>query len=82
MLRSFVRATAHAFTPAALLALAALVAPAGAQTGYCNLDGGRPVRVEDAHVTERYTFELEPLPLRAERIANGVYRFIGSAPAA
>lgn len=66
----------HAFPLAALLALALPAAPVAAQTGYYNLDGGRPVRVEDAHVTERYTLELEPLPLRAERIANGVYRFI------
>ena len=62
----------------ALLAACALLggAPsARAQSGYYNLDGGRPVRVEDATVIERYALEIEPLPIRAERSLGAVYRF-------
>ena len=64
--------------PAAALLGAFLLAatsPALAQSGYYNLDGGRPIRVEDAAVIERYALEIEPLPLRAERAFGAVYRY-------
>jgi hypothetical protein len=56
-------------------ALAALAyAPhAQAQTDYYNTDAGRPVRIEDAYPTERYAFELQLAPLRAERSGGGAY---------
>jgi hypothetical protein len=51
----------HAFcraARAALCALPAAVAPLAAQTDYRNLDHGRPGRVADAYVVERYALEL------------------------
>lgn len=63
---------------AALVALAAvpLVAgPAVAQKDYFNLDKNRPVRIEDAYVTERYALEAKVAPLRLERESGGVYHW-------
>ena len=53
--------------------LAAFAAPARAQTDYYNTDAGRPVRIEDAYPTERYAFELQLAPVRAERTGSGIY---------
>ena len=55
--------------------LAALTAPAGAQTDYFNTDAGRPLTVEDAYSTERYAFELQLAPLRLERMRGGTYQW-------
>jgi len=65
------------FSGAALLPLAAamIVAPAAAQTDYYNTDAGRPVRVEDASVIERYAFDLEPFPVAMQRTSTNVYRY-------
>ncbi|HEX2779935.1 MAG TPA: hypothetical protein VHM30_10570 [Gemmatimonadaceae bacterium] len=60
----------------ALTGSALLAHSAAAQTGFYDLDAGRPVRVEDAMVIDRYALELEPLPLRAERIDAGGYRYL------
>ena len=53
----------------------ALPAGAGAQTDYYNTDGGRPLQVEDAYATERYSFELHLAPLRLERRQGAVYNW-------
>lgn len=60
----------------ALVSLAALPAmpqTTSAQTDYYNTDAGRPVRIEDAYATERYAFELQLAPVRAERAGGGAY---------
>jgi hypothetical protein len=43
---------------------------AGAQVSYRNLDGGFPVRVEDAAVTERYALDLDFLNFRYDELSN------------
>jgi hypothetical protein len=48
---------------------------ADAQTDYYNTDRGRPVRIEDAYVTERYAFELKLAPVGLERWTSGSYRW-------
>ncbi len=58
---------------ATALAAIAVSSRAQAQTDYYNTDAGRPVRIEDAYPTERYAFELQLAPLRAERSVGGVY---------
>lgn len=57
--------------------LATLLAPrrADAQTDFYNTDRDRPVRIEDASVTERYAFELKLAPVRLERSIGGSYRW-------
>ena len=55
------------FIPAAV-SMAAL--SAGAQSSYRNLDGGRPVRVEDAIVTERYALEADLFNLRYDQLSG------------
>jgi hypothetical protein len=50
----------------AALALA-LATPAAAQTDYYNTDRARPITIEDAYATERYSFELQVAPLRFAR---------------
>lgn len=45
-----------------------------AQTGYYNLDAGRPTRVEDAIPTDLREIELQFLPLRVERVGDGTER--------
>jgi hypothetical protein len=49
--------------------------PVDAQTDYFNTDHGRPVVVEDAYTTERYSFELQLAPVRLERAQGGLYRW-------
>ena len=44
------------------------------QTGYYNLDSGRPTRIEDAVATPRGELELQLLPLRAEWVGDGTQR--------
>lgn len=67
----------HLVRPAVLAAGATLLAlPASAQTGFYDLDAGRPVRVEDAMVIDRYALEIEPVPARIERIDAGGYRYL------
>ena len=58
---------------ATALAALAYTPDAQAQTDYYNTDAGRPVRIEDAYPTERYAFELQLAPLRAERSGGGGY---------
>jgi hypothetical protein len=50
--------------------LAALASLAGAQVEYRNLDGGRPVRVEDAAPTEHYGLDLDVTTLRFDRLSR------------
>jgi hypothetical protein len=42
---------------------------------YYNLDAGRPTRVEDASPAARYELDLQWLPLRYERLTNGMRRW-------
>lgn len=44
-----------------------------AQTDYYNTDRNRPIRIEDAYPTERYSFDAHLAPIRLERSAGGVY---------
>ena len=55
----------------ALLAFSLALHTAGAQTGYYNLDSGRPTRIEDALPTPRGELEAQFLPVRAEWIGGG-----------
>lgn len=57
------------------ITLLAGAATASAQTDYYNTDAGRPVVVEDAHPVERYAFEIQLAPLRAERGDGGAYHW-------
>lgn len=52
----------------------ACVGAARAQTGYYNLDSGRPTRIEDAVATELGELEAQLLPLRAEWVGDGTQR--------
>jgi hypothetical protein len=70
---SLARASRAASWSAVAAALA--VAPAAAQTDYYNTDAGRPVRVEDASVIERYAFDLEPFPVAMQRTSSNFYRY-------
>lgn len=45
-----------------------------AQSSYYNLDGSRPLRIEDAAPTERYALDVQLLPLRIDRYARGRVR--------
>src|SRR5690349_3439294 len=47
----------------------------GAQSGYYNLDAGRPTRVEDAVPTERNAMDVQLAPMRFERLDAGVMRW-------
>ena len=69
-----IRATIHA---AGLLTAAALSAfrAAGAQTDYYNTDTGRPLRIEDAYATERYSLDLHLAPLTIARSRGGDYHW-------
>lgn len=69
-----IRATIHA---AGLLTVAALSAfrAAGAQTDYYNTDTGRPLRIEDAYATERYSLDLHLAPLTIARSRGGDYHW-------
>lgn len=58
-----------------VLALGLAAGPASAQKDYYNLDKNRPVRIEDAYVTERYALELKVAPLRLERERGGLYHW-------
>jgi hypothetical protein len=60
-----------------LLALTlAAVAPRAArgQSGYYNLDSGRPTRVEDALATPRGELEMQLLLFRGEWLGDGTQR--------
>jgi hypothetical protein len=46
---------------------------AAAQTDYYNTDRNRPIRIEDAYPTERYSFDAHLAPFRLERSKGGVY---------
>ena len=54
--------------------LVASAGGAGAQTGYYNLDSGRPTRIEDAVATELGELEAQLLPLRGEWVSDGTQR--------
>lgn len=62
---------------AALGAAAVLAgaAPAAAQTDYYNTDTGRPIRIEDAYATERYSLDLHLAPVTVARDRAGSYRW-------
>ncbi len=70
--------TSRHLARSALLAvgLAAILSPSlRAQTDYYNTDRGRPIRIEDAYVTERYALELKLAPVRLERERGGAYNW-------
>jgi hypothetical protein len=48
---------------------------AAGQSGYYNLDAGRPNRVEDASATSLYALDFQLAPLRVERLAGGTIRY-------
>ena len=58
-----------------LAALAATARAVRAQSHYYNLDAGRPLRIEDASVADRYELELQLTSLRMERLAQGATRW-------
>lgn len=65
----------QSFLVAAIVAF--LVAgKAGAQVEYRNLDGGRPVRVEDAAPTERHALDLDLATLRFDWLSLGRERLL------
>jgi hypothetical protein len=47
----------------------------GAQPEYRNIDGGRPVRIEDAEASARHSLDFEIAPARVDRITGGIYRW-------
>ncbi|MGH7650307.1 MAG: hypothetical protein ACREMS_00540 [Gemmatimonadaceae bacterium] len=53
------------------LSLLGVAQHAGAQAEYRNLDGGFPVRIEDATVTERYALDLDLANLRFDALSAG-----------
>jgi hypothetical protein len=58
--------------PLVFLIAGARVTPA--QTGYYNLDSGRPTRIEDAVATPLGELEAQLLPLRGEWVSDGTQR--------
>jgi hypothetical protein len=62
----------HPLVVLLVTSLAAL--PALAQSDYRNVDGGRPVRIEDATATPRHALEAQIGAIRAERFAGGMLR--------
>jgi hypothetical protein len=60
------------FCGSALMICAALSAAGKleAQSSYRNLDGGRPVRVEDAVVTERYALDIDLFNIRYDELSD------------
>lgn len=58
-----------------VLLSAALGAVAGAQPEYRNIDGGRPVRIEDAEASARHSLDFQIAPLRLDGITGGIYRW-------
>lgn len=63
------------WTLRACIALLFCVRALDAQTGYYDLDSGRPTRIEDAVPTELREIELQFLPLRLERVGDGTQRY-------
>jgi hypothetical protein len=57
------------------VALASFTHPVRAQSGYYNVDAGRPTRIEDATPAALYELELQIAPARFERVATGVKRW-------
>ena len=53
----------------------ALGAIASAQPEYRNIDGGRPVRIEDADASARHSLDFQIAPARVDRITGGLYRW-------
>jgi len=58
-----------------VLLSAGLGAVAGAQPEYRNIDGGRPVRIEDADASARHSLDFQIAPVRVDRITGGIYRW-------
>jgi hypothetical protein len=58
-----------------VLLSAGLGAVAGAQPEYRNIDGGRPVRIEDADASARHSLDFEIAPARLDRVTGGLYRW-------
>jgi hypothetical protein len=50
-----------------------LASAARGQTDYYNTDRGRPIRIEDAYPTERYSFDVHLAPVTLQRSPGGVY---------
>ena len=69
------RAASGRAAAAAAVATLVVAPAAAAQTDYYNTDAGRPVRVEDASVIERYAFDLEPFPVAMQRTSANFYRY-------
>jgi hypothetical protein len=65
---------AHLRQSIALVFLIAGAPLAAAQTGYYNLDSGRPTRIEDAVATELGELEAQLVPLRGEWVSDGTQR--------
>ena len=66
------------FRPSTLLIAASLswAVKADGQSSYRNLDAGRPVRVEDAVVTERYALDVDLFNLRYDELSDLRTRFL------
>lgn len=67
--------TSIRITSLVALALLPSFRTAGAQTDYYNTDAGRPLRIEDAYATERYSLDLHLAPMTIERGRSGEYRW-------
>ncbi len=65
------------FSRGSLLVVACVAFPtlARAQTDFYNTDRDRPLRVEDAYVTERYAAELKLASVRLQRLSGGTYNW-------
>lgn len=65
----------NAKTLAAIAATWIASKSASAQSQYRDVDGGRPLRVEDAIAAPRHALELQLAPLRLERLDGGISRW-------
>src|SRR3954466_7881691 len=63
-----------------VLLSAALGDVGGAQPEYRNIDGGRPVRIEDAEASARHSLDFQLSPLRLDPITGGIYRWQRQPP--
>ncbi|MFL5482939.1 MAG: hypothetical protein ACJ8AK_12230 [Gemmatimonadaceae bacterium] len=66
------------FWPSALLVVVSLsgAVKAEGQSSYRNLEAGRPVRIEDAVVTERYALDVDLFNLRYDELSDLRSRFL------